>query len=121
MANCFKKVFVSRVIDGDTIVVRIPDTYPVFGQRIPVRVAGINCPEIGRSPRNPNPEGIRAKQFTERFVRKTGYVDLLNVKRGKYFRLVADVQRDGKDLATELLKVGYAEKQKCFNRKRGAK
>lgn len=112
MSNCFKNVFVNRVVDGDTIIVSIPDTYPVFGSRLPVRVAGIQCPELGRNPRNQNPEGIRAKNYTERFIRKTGFVDLHNVKRGKYFRLVADIVIDNISLADELLKNNLAVQKK---------
>ena len=35
-------------------------------------------------------------------------IDLLNVERGKYFRLVASVRIDGIDLSNLLLREGFA-------------
>lgn len=113
MSVSFKHCFVNRVIDGDTIVVTIPDTYPIFGGKIHVRLSGINCPELKNKDGSKSHEGVKARQFTERFVRKSGFVDLFNVKRGKYFRLLALVSVDDVLLNSELLKNGLAVPYKC--------
>ena len=112
MPNSFKKCFVHRVIDGDTIIVSIPDALPILGHRIPVRLYGIQAPELSRVVSKRTPEAIRAKNFTERFCRKSGFVKLSGVQRGKYYRLIARVSVDGVDLATELVKNGLAVQRK---------
>jgi len=112
VTKSFKDCFVHRVIDGDTILVTLPGVNPLFGRRIPVRLADIQCPELGRDKKNPNVMGLRAKNFTERFIRQKGFVTLSNIKRGKYFRLVSRVSVDGVDLAAELVENGLAVRKK---------
>ena len=46
LANSFYDVIVERVIDGDTIVISIPNVPEVFGKKISVRIAGIDTPEL---------------------------------------------------------------------------
>lgn len=106
----FENVFVKRVIDGDTIVITLADIHPLFGLSLPIRVAGVQAPELKTPDKKPNPLGIKAKQFTERFIRQKGFVDLKNCKRGRYFRIVADVFIDGVSLGSELLNSGNAVK-----------
>lgn len=104
----FDDVFVNRVIDGDTIVVTIPNVPAILGYKIPVRLAGIQCPELKNKDGSINQKGVQARQFTESRIRTIGFVCLLNVKRGKYYRLVADVLIGDLCLNKELLKKGLA-------------
>ncbi|MFV0421262.1 thermonuclease family protein [Oleidesulfovibrio sp.] len=48
-----------------------------------------------------------AKSFVKRLV-EGRQVRLSNIRRGKYFRLIAQIQIDGKDLAQMLLDAGLA-------------
>ncbi|WP_241086003.1 thermonuclease family protein [Candidatus Vondammii sp. HM_W22] len=48
----------------------------------------------------------RAKKHTVAFLLSGGRVELRNIKRGKYFRIVADVYVDGKSLTKSLLNAG---------------
>lgn len=106
-----QKVAVSRLIsiaDGDTFRCDV-DTWPkLFGYHIPVRVRGINCPE--RNSFDPGRKALseKARVFTYTVLTNAKCIVLLNVTRGKYFRLVADVEFDGRDLASELLQGGLA-------------
>ncbi|MBD3612534.1 MAG: thermonuclease family protein [Hydrogenovibrio crunogenus] len=46
----------------------------------------------------------QAKQITVQTLRSAKTIELRNIQRGKYFRLVADVYTDDKSLADELIK-----------------
>lgn len=106
-----QKVAVSRLIsiaDGDTFRCDV-DTWPkLFGYHIPVRVRGINCPERNASDEALKALSERARKFTYEALTNAKKIVLLNVSRGKYFRLVADVEYDGRNLASELLQGGLA-------------
>ena len=49
-----------------------------------------------------------AKQFTVEHLRAAKSVVLKDIKRGKYFRLIADVYLDGVSLGEQLIKQGHA-------------
>lgn len=98
---------VVRVVDGDTLIVDI-DTYPpVFGQAIPVRLAGCDTPELN----DPDPRlralAVAAREFV-RQVLGDAPVELHDIGRGKYFRIIARVRVAGQDLSTLLLQAGLA-------------
>ena len=108
----FYKVQFVRAIDGDTIVVNLPDQHPLFGHLISIRLAGIQCPEVRTKDKAIFHEAMKAKQFTERKCKEAGTLTLFNVKRGKYFRLVADVAVGKKLLNGLLICKGLAVKKK---------
>ena len=105
-------VVVSRirsVYDGDTFRCDI-DAWPaVAGANIGVRVAGIDTPEIrDRRPR------IRllaraARDYVQIRLGNAHRVELRDIRRGKYFRIVADVHVDGVRLADELMERNLAK------------
>lgn len=96
------------VIDGDTIKVNIDHIHPLIGERIPVRLAGIDTPELS----SPNPHikalALKAKAFTENALKNSNRILLTNLRRDKYFRLLADLQIDGISLSEMLLDAGLA-------------
>ena len=100
-----------RVYDGDTFYVDIDELHPIIGQKVPIRLRGVDTPEVGRRGKCDEEKilGNQARVFVE--DRLTGAkIILLNIDRGKYFRIIADVTYDGVDLATELLKAGLGRK-----------
>jgi len=100
-----------RVYDGDTFYVDIDGLHPVIGQNVPIRLRGVDTPEVGHRSKCGEEKilGNKARVFVE--DRLTGAkIILLNIDRGKYFRIIADVTYDGIDLATELLKAGHGRK-----------
>lgn len=107
----FESVHFVRVIDGDTIIVNIPETPSVFGSMISIRLAGIQCPEIRTTDKMEKHKGLVAKAFTERWCKAKKALKLINVKRGKYFRLIAEVVSDGEILNITLLEKGLAIKR----------
>lgn len=51
---------------------------------------------------------VLAKQFTVKALRSGKVIELQNIQRGKYFRLLADVYIDGNSLAKGLIASGHA-------------
>jgi len=50
-----------------------------------------------------------AKQYTVKRLREGKKIELLELRRDKYFRILARVMIDGEDLGAELLKAGLAK------------
>lgn len=103
----FNKVHLASVYDGDTFKVYLACRYPVFCKAIPVRVRGVDCPELRGGIPQTKAAAKAAKDFTRHFL-KQGKIYLRNCGRDKYFRLLCDVKVNGTDLATALLQAGHA-------------
>ena len=91
------KAAVERVVDGDTIIVKIDLG---FGNRCReyLRFRGIDAPEID------TPEGKKARQFVVNELAKVDHIILTSTKSDKYGRYLADVYYgDGKHLNQKLL------------------
>lgn len=100
-------VRVSKLIsiyDGDTFKVDIDEYPPIIGKNILVRIASVDCPEINSKDSDIKLKAYQAKIFSKNFLENGKNVTLKNMKRDKYFRIVADVIVDGKNLGDELLK-----------------
>jgi micrococcal nuclease len=118
--NEYGDVSVSRVgtvIDGDSIKVDIDKWPDIVGKGITVRINGIDAPEMRGKCANEKNQARKAKQFVVQEVRSAKYVYLRNVRRGKYFRLIADMDLDGKDLGSQLLSAGLARRYEGRKRK----
>lgn len=106
-------VTVTRVInvyDGDTFRVDIDELSDIVGKNIAIRVMGIDTPEIKGKCKEENKLAVRARDFTRTFLKNDSKIRLSNLKRDKYFRLLADVYADGESLGLALLKNGLAVK-----------
>lgn len=92
-----------RAHDGDTISVNIAGTHPLFGKNISIRVRGIDTPEMNSAIKCQKVKAMAAKVGLEAIVNGAKQIDLVNVGRDKYFRILATVRVDGKDLGQLLL------------------
>ncbi len=108
LAADFTNVTYHRCYDGDTCTFSIPGVHVLFGGRIPVRVVGIDTPEIKGKCKQEKTLATNARDFVRRTLRNARRIDLLNAKRGKYFRVVARVLADGKDIGQTLIDQGMA-------------
>ncbi|MFW9874929.1 MAG: thermonuclease family protein [Candidatus Thorarchaeota archaeon] len=111
-SNAYGEAIVSEVTaiyDGDTFTANIKDYPPIIGERIKIRIKGIDTPEL--SDRDPKVRALalKAKQYTVRRLRDSKNITLKNIQRGKYFRILADVYVDGSSLGEELIKAGLAK------------
>ena len=106
-AQNFNKVELASVYDGDTFRVYLACRYHVFCRSIPIRVRGIDCPEIRGGTAQTKALAKQAKKFTKNFL-TSGKILLRNCGRDKYFRLLCDVKVNGKHLGESLLNAGLA-------------
>ena len=107
----YESVQVAKVIsvyDGDTFKVDIEGYPEIVGKGISVRVNGIDTPEIKGKCDAEKKLAIKAKQLTERLLFNAKRVVLKEIKRGKYFRIVANVDIDDQDLGEVLIQEGVA-------------
>lgn len=101
---------VTSIYDGDTFRVTINGWPTVVGYRMPVRINGIDTPDLrggGKCPEEKE-RAQAAKQFTVAALRGAKSVDLRNIQRGKYFRLLAEVFVNGVSLGNALMEQGHA-------------
>lgn len=106
----FRNVSVASVYDGDTFKINLNCSLAVYCEKVPVRVRGVDCPEIKGKTEKEKRLAQKAKAFTKAFLER-GPVTLTDCGRDKYFRLLCDVTNgEEKDLARELIrhKLGYA-------------
>jgi len=94
---------VTSIYDGDTFRANIKDYPPIVGHRMAIRVKGIDTPEIRGKCEIEKVLARKAKQQTVMMLRGAKTIELHNISRGKYFRLVADVYVDGVSLAEILI------------------
>jgi micrococcal nuclease len=99
---------VTSIYDADTFRANIPGWPSVVGKRISIRVNGVDAPEIRGKCAREKAGARAAKQHTVAMLRGARSIELRNIRRGKYFRLLADVYTDGKNLAQSLIQAGLA-------------
>lgn len=100
--DIFKAVEIVSVYDGDTFKINLNCNTGIFCDNIPVRVKGIDCPEIKGKTQKEKELATQAKQFTKDFLH-SGPVNLKECTRDKYFRINCKAEVNGQDLATLLL------------------
>jgi len=94
--------------DGDTISVEIPDVHPLLGRKVGVRVLGVDTPEMKGKGKCEKDRAKAAQAFVAEKLSKAKRIDLVNVQRDKYFRVLADVEVDGASLSNSLREQGHA-------------
>lgn len=104
----FRCVKVLKNYDGDTITVNIPNVPPLLGKNISVRVLGIDTPEVRTKNKCEKEAGRIAKNLVSATLKKAKVIELHDVQRDKYFRILADVKVDGRSLKEILLKNNLA-------------
>ncbi|MBH0050672.1 thermonuclease family protein [Pseudoalteromonas sp. SWYJZ19] len=97
---------VTSIYDGDTFRANIAGLHSLIGERIGIRVAGVDTPEMRGKCKQEKDLARQAKQVTVEALRSAKVIELRNTKRGKYFRIVADVYVDGKNLTDILISSG---------------
>lgn len=100
----FRCVKFVKNYDADTITVDIPGVHPLIGDNISVRVFGIDAPEIKGDLPCEKEASRNAKRLVENILSNAKRIDLINIEKDKYFRILADVRVDGKSLKDILLK-----------------
>lgn len=99
---------VSSIYDGDTFRATVRAWPEIIGERIGIRINGIDTPEMKGKCAAEKTLAREAKQHTVALLRRAKVVELRNMKRGKYFRIVADVYADGVSVGQSLIGSGLA-------------
>lgn len=95
---------VRSVYDGDTFRADIDGV----GKYLPVRVAGIDTPEIKGRCADETQLALKARDVTASLLMSAKVIELQKLRRGYYGRIVAEVWIDGDNLAAILLRRGLA-------------
>lgn len=103
----FNCVTYEKNYDGDTISFHIPHIHPFFTS-MNIRVQGIDTPEIRSKDPCERVAATYVREYVKSKMQSASLINLTNVKRGKYFRLVADIMIDGTNLAQIMLQEGLA-------------
>ena len=104
-------IYISKVVsiyDADTFRIQINEWPNIVGDSIPVRLLGVDAPEMRGKCQIEKIRARAARQFTVSNLGKAKQIELRNVRRGKYFRLLAEVYVDGYSLAELLIRQGHA-------------
>ena len=97
-----------RNYDGDTITFNLPGLHPIIGEKISIRVNGIDAPEIRGKCEEEKYEAQQARNMVADILKDAENITLKNMKRGKYFRIAADIMIHGESLADMLIEAGVA-------------
>lgn len=104
----FRCVRYIRNYDGDTVTVEIPGVHPLLGQNISVRVAGIDTPEKNGKKPCEKERAAEAQRLVQNLLTNATLIELRNVGRDKYFRVLAEVWADGKSIGDLLIEKDLA-------------
>ena len=79
-----------------------------MGDKIGVRLARVDAPEVRGKCDAEKKKGIEARDALVERLSQATVIDLREVERGKYFRLVGEVIADGENMSDLLLAMGLA-------------
>lgn len=92
--------------DGDTCRFDLPGLHPIIGRSIAVRLNGIDTPEIRGRCKREKELAIKAKNRLNEILKNSKKIELRNIARGKYFRIVAEIWADGVNVNEVLINEG---------------
>ena len=108
LATDFSDVIYRTCYDGDTCRFDIPEGHPFSGKNIPVRLAGIDTPELQGKCDQEKQLAVKARVLVQTTLEQAQSITLKNAKRGKYFLIVARVEANGQDVSDLLIQEGLA-------------
>lgn len=100
---------VVSVHDGDTLTVSLSCGIPQVCLKVPVRLIGVDTPELRDSRPQVKAQALQAAAFVKGLLPVGSTLILTHVKRDKYFRLDAKISVNGSDLAGMLIERGFAK------------
>lgn len=102
---------ITRIIDGDTVEFEAKFLLPELGNKLKLRILGVDTPEKGKRAKCNKEEqsSLKAKLFVEQEI-SNGKIVLITIKKWDKFggRVLGDVIIDNKLLSNSLIKKGYA-------------
>lgn len=101
----YTNVNISRVVsvyDGDTFVCDIDDYPALVGKSIRIRIKGINTPEIKSTDPEMQKQAIIERDRLKDLLANATIIELRNVERCKYFRILSNIYIDGENILPHL-------------------
>lgn len=102
---------VTRVLDGDTVEVNVDFLPKELGNKLYVRLWGVDTPEKGwrAKSQHENELGLKASEFTKQKISEANEIKIQIIMWDKFGgRVLGDIILDGKSLRQLLLDSGYA-------------
>lgn len=102
---------VLNVYDGDTFFIRLPvcaKELPFLCKRMGVRIEGMDTPERKGLCEDEKKQAALASIQLEVMLRSAKRIELVNVKREKYGRLLGGLMIDGQDVVEDMVLSGMA-------------
>lgn len=99
---------VVSVYDGDTFRAILTNE----SKDLPIRVRGVDTPEIKGQCSYEKEAALRARDFTKSLLMNAKVIQLRDVGEDKYHRVLATVTIDGVDLANTLISEGFGRQWK---------
>lgn len=101
--------------DGNSITLNLNWVHQLIGDEINVQVYGVDIPEIKGKCEAEEALADEARIWVMFLLMEAENISLMNMQRGKYFRIVADVVADGINIKDSLIENGlgvayYGEK-----------
>jgi len=105
---------VVKVYDGDTITVNIKKYPLIIGEEIGVRIYGVDAPEIKGKTEYEKKKAVEAREYVRARLNEGKKIELRNIRRDKYFRILAEVwiyipKQGWINLSQELIEKGFAK------------
>jgi micrococcal nuclease len=102
----YNRCSLNRVIDGDTIEVRIDLGWGITLEKQIIRLAGINAPEL------PTPEGVKSTNMLGTYLgagTQSLTIDTIKDKREKYGRMLGIIYVGNININEQMVATGYAK------------
>jgi micrococcal nuclease len=93
--HLYNKSIVVSVYDGDATKVNITNYHVLIGEASSVIVRGVGAPEIRVKCSSEKAKNIQTRNYLRSLLASAEVIELHNVQRGKYFRIVANAIIDG--------------------------
>ena len=104
----FNGVVFHSCYNGSTCTFTIPGVHPLLGEKIKVRIRGVDAAEIRSECDWEKKHAVRTRDFLIALLQESPRIDLVDVERGKYFRIIATVIAHGVDVGKVLIEKGWA-------------
>ena len=102
------RVYLERVIDGDTCDVTIDLGFDVQMKHQRIRIFGLNTPESRTRDLEEKARGLEAKEYSKKMLEEAEEIILISHERGKYGRILGELICDGVNLNDSLIADGHA-------------
>lgn len=103
------QVILVSVHDGDTIIVDVPVFPAIIGDHISIRLSNIDTPEMTDKRPEVKLLAIKAREVLKHLLQNARKIELIQLKRDKYFRINAIVIADGVNVQDTLLNLELAK------------